>query len=56
MLLTVKLMFDWLGEKDKAQALENAVASVVKEGKVRTYDMGGTSSTLEVAKAVAMKL
>lgn len=56
MLLTVKLMFDWLGEKDKALALENAIAAVVKEGKVRTYDMGGTSTTLDVAKAVAAKL
>jgi isocitrate/isopropylmalate dehydrogenase len=56
MLLTVKLMFDWLGEKDKALALESAIASVVKEGKVRTYDMGGTSSTLDVAKAVAEKM
>jgi len=56
MLLTVKLMFDWLGEKDKALALESAIASIVKEGKIRTYDMGGTSSTLDVAKAVAAKL
>ena len=56
MLLTVKLMFDWLGEKDKALALEHAIAAVVKEGKVRTYDMGGTSSTLDVANAVAAKL
>jgi hypothetical protein len=26
--------------------------TVIKEGKVRTYDMGGKDSTLEVAKAV----
>jgi isocitrate/isopropylmalate dehydrogenase len=56
MILTLKLMFDWLGEKQTGLAIENAVASVVKEGKTRTYDMGGKNSTLEVAQAVAAKL
>jgi 3-isopropylmalate dehydrogenase len=53
MLLTVRLMFDWLGEKTMSQRLEGAIARVVKEGKVRTYDMGGTSGTMDVAKEVA---
>jgi 3-isopropylmalate dehydrogenase len=53
MLLTVKMMLDWLGEEGKGAALEDAVARVVREGKVRTYDVGGSSSTLDVAKAVA---
>ncbi len=56
MLLTTKMMFDWLGETDKGIALEGAIADVIKEGTVRTYDMGGTSTTLEVAQAVADKL
>jgi 3-isopropylmalate dehydrogenase len=56
MLLSVKMMLDWLGETDKANALETAIARVVKDGKVRTYDMGGKSTTLEVAEAVAAKL
>jgi isocitrate/isopropylmalate dehydrogenase len=56
MLLTVKLMLDWLEEKEKADALENAIAQVIKEGKVRTYDMGGSSSSLDVAREVASKL
>jgi isocitrate/isopropylmalate dehydrogenase len=53
MLLTAKLMLDWLKEDDKATRLESAIARVIKEGKVRTYDMGGKNSTLEVAKAIA---
>jgi isocitrate/isopropylmalate dehydrogenase len=53
MLLTARLMLDWLGEKDRAAALESAIARVIKEGKVRTYDMGGSSSTLDVAREVA---
>jgi isocitrate/isopropylmalate dehydrogenase len=56
MLLTVKLMLDWLGEASLAQRLERALAGVIAEGKVRTYDMGGTASTLEVAEAVASRL
>jgi isocitrate/isopropylmalate dehydrogenase len=53
MLLTSKLMVDWLKESDMATRLENAIARVIKEGKVRTYDMGGNASTLDVAKAIA---
>jgi 3-isopropylmalate dehydrogenase len=36
-----------------ANRLETAIARVISEGKVRTYDMGGKNSTLEVAKAIA---
>jgi len=50
------MMLEWLGETAKATALENAVAEVIKEGKVRTYDMGGKASTLEMARAIAEKL
>jgi isocitrate/isopropylmalate dehydrogenase len=56
MLLTVKLMLDWLGEVGLGERLEKAIAAVIAEGKVRTYDMGGSSSTLEVAEAVASRL
>jgi isocitrate/isopropylmalate dehydrogenase len=56
MLLAVKLMLDWLGEGDKASALEQAIAGVIAEGKVRTYDLGGDASTLEMARAVAGRL
>jgi len=51
-----KLMLDWLGESDKAARLEAAVAEVIREGKVRTYDMGGTSKTSEMGRAVEAKL
>jgi len=56
MLLTVKLMLDYLGEEELSERLENAIARVIEEGKVRTYDLGGTSSTLDVAKEVAEKV
>ncbi len=54
--LAAKMMLDWLGESKKAEALEGAVARVINEGKVRTYDMGGTSTSLDVARAVAEKI
>lgn len=56
MLLTIKLMLDYLGERESAQRLENSIAQVIEEGKVRTYDLGGTSSTLDVAREVARKI
>ena len=56
MILTIKLMLDWLGDDRTAARVENAVAEVVAEGKVRTYDMGGAATSLDVAKAVAAKI
>jgi isocitrate/isopropylmalate dehydrogenase len=56
MILTAKLMLDWLGETDSANRIEKSVAEVLKESKVKTYDMGGTNTSLEVAQAVADKL
>jgi len=56
MLLATKMMLEWLGEGERAQRLERAIAAVIKEGKVRTYDLKGSSTTLEVARAVAERL
>jgi len=55
-LLAARLMLEWLGESEMAARLEAAVAAVIREGSVRTYDMGGTNTTLEVAEEVARKL
>ena len=55
-ILAAKMMLDWLGETEKAVRLENAVAAVIAEGKVRTYDMGGKSTTIDMANAVVGKL
>jgi len=55
-ILSAKMMLDWLGETDKAKRIEDAIAAVIAEGKVRTYDMGGSAKTLEMANAVVAKL
>lgn len=56
MLLSVKLMFDWLDEVALANRLENAIAKVIETGKVKTYDLGGNSTTLAVAEEIAYHL
>jgi isocitrate/isopropylmalate dehydrogenase len=53
-ILAAKMMLDWLGEKDMAKRIEDAVAGVVRAGKVRTYDMGGAATTMQMAEAVAV--
>jgi isocitrate dehydrogenase (NAD+) len=55
-ILAAKMMMEWLGETEKADRVERAVASVINRGKVRTYDMGGTSTTLEMAEEITRHL
>jgi len=55
-ILAAKLMLDWLGETEMGRKLEAATAAVIAEGKVRTYDMGGSSTTLEMGEAIARAL
>lgn len=63
MLLTARLMLDWLGERDLASRLERAIARTIREGKAATYDVRrvragepGAQSTIEVAEEVARNL
>jgi isocitrate/isopropylmalate dehydrogenase len=55
-ILAAKMMLDWLGETQAGKRVEDAVAAVIREGVIRTYDMGGSSTTLEMAEAIAAKL
>ncbi len=55
-ILAAKMMLDWLGETEKGKAVEEAVAAVIKEGAVCTYDMGGSATTLEMAEAIAERI
>ena len=47
------MMLEWLGEAERAALITAAVAAVIAEGRVRTYDMGGAHTTLQMAEAVA---
>ena len=55
-ILAAKMMVEWLGEREIARNIEKAVAGVVERGAVRTYDLGGSASTMDVAQSVAESL
>lgn len=55
-ILAGAMMLDCLGETKVAKAIENAVEKVLSEGKVRSRDLGGDSSTIEVGDEVVRKL
>jgi isocitrate/isopropylmalate dehydrogenase len=55
-ILAARMMLDWLDEGEKAERLEQAVAEVIREGRVRTYDMGGTDGTMQMAEAIAERV
>ncbi|HEX7320760.1 MAG TPA: isocitrate/isopropylmalate dehydrogenase family protein [bacterium] len=54
-ILAARMMLEWLGDDERARRLENGIVRVIKEGNVRTYDMGGKATTLEMAKAITDK-
>jgi 3-isopropylmalate dehydrogenase len=67
MILSACLMLDHIGETDKATRIRDAIASVVEEGKVRTYDMmklpggpgviaQGAATTTQVTDAIIANL
>jgi len=67
MILSAAMMLDHLGESAKADHIRSAIAGVVEEGKVRTYDMmrlpggakaisQGAASTTEMTDAILAKL
>jgi len=55
-ILAGAMMLDCLGESKVTQAIEEAVEKVLSEGKVRSRDLGGNSSTVEVGDEVVKKL
>lgn len=67
MILSAVMMLDHVGETEKAQRIRDAIAAVVAEGKVRTYDMlrlpggpdvfkHGAATTQQMTDAILAKL
>jgi 3-isopropylmalate dehydrogenase len=67
MVLSAAMMLDHIGETDKAEAVRAAIAAVVVEGEVRTYDMmkipggpksisQGAATTTQVTDAIIAHL
>ena len=55
-ILAARMMLEWLREDELADRIEKAVTAVIADGLVRTYDVGGSASTIEMAHAVADEL
>jgi isocitrate/isopropylmalate dehydrogenase len=45
-----------VGDGNRASAIESAVDGVLERGDVRTPDLGGRSTTREVAEAIAAEV
>jgi len=56
MLLSAVMMLSYLGEKESADILDKAILNVLTEKKYVTKDLGGNSSTMEMAEAIANKI
>jgi 3-isopropylmalate dehydrogenase len=67
MFLSAVMLLEHVGETAKAKRIRDAIAAVIMEGKVRTYDMmriaggdkaisEGAASTYEMTDAVLTKL
>lgn len=52
----VSQMLDFFGHEDWGKKVLDAIEAVLEEGKVKTPDIGGTSSTSQVGDAIAAKL
>jgi len=56
LVLSAALMLRHLGERDAAARVESAVAATLRDGKVRTRDLGGTAGTTDVRDAIIAHL
>jgi isocitrate dehydrogenase (NAD+) len=67
MILSAAMMLDHVGESTKADCIRTAIADVVREGKIRTYDMmrlpggpkaigNGAASTVQMTDAILEKV
>ena len=50
------MMLDWLGQPEAARAVESAVATNLAEGRIRTPDLGGRQTTIEVGDDIAARI
>ncbi len=67
MIEAARMMLEYIGEQEKADRIRNAISKVIKEGKVRTYDMlklkgspdvikQGAASTYQMTDAIIANL
>ena len=55
-ILSGGMLLENIGEQALGELVERAVTEVLREGRVRTKDMGGTSTTSDMGDAIAAKV
>ena len=56
MILSTAMMLDYIGEKETALKINEAVETVVAKGKILTPDLGGKSKTMEMTQAIVKEV
>jgi isocitrate/isopropylmalate dehydrogenase len=56
MILSGAMLLRHLGEVAAAENVEWAVDEVLRQGRIRTPDLGGDASTMQVAEEIAMSV
>ncbi|WP_405315094.1 homoisocitrate dehydrogenase [Methanobrevibacter sp.] len=56
MILSASMMLDYLGEWEASNDIKQAVEKVMADCKIRTPDLGGDASTMDVTKAIVREL
>jgi len=54
--MAVQMMLDFLGEKDAADAIESAVASLLRSGRLKTLDARSGISTSDMGDMVVKEI
>lgn len=50
-ILSIKMMYDWMGYRHAAESIQSAVENSLKDG-IKTYDIEGNNKTSEVAQEI----
>lgn len=56
LLMSAVMMLEHLGEKQAADRITRSLEETFREGKIRTYDLGGTTGTQEFADALIARM
>jgi methanogen homoisocitrate dehydrogenase len=56
MILSASMMLDYLGERETSNDIKQSVEKVMADCKIRTPDLGGDATTMDVTKAIVREL
>jgi len=53
LILSAAMMLKYIGEEKAGEILHKAVINTIQKGETKTFDLGGSSSTMEMGNAIA---